>query len=323
MKIADIEDISELVGTIKKLKFYNKTIYFTRGGEYLDDDFIRGSVPKSRSRTPVDIPIEIHDAINRLTLDKYGVGVRNGLFVYARKPNIVDYSHNIYGVSRVIFPLDNCEIYFNPTVKDLYTTYRISNNSIDVEKYANGLIKITDSSQLKSIKDAEVILFGDYISVSIDKAVECGLIKAPKVDSPDEDDITSMPTSTLLFGLHRGSIQVSKKIIDELTSRIITDDDKELLGHIIISKKIFTSKKIINMLSNDRHLALETLLSSIDIKSVHGILDVLKLIDMKEPLSEIEKQTIYKIQDRVKIMNHVPTLRPALDEVSKFIVGVK
>ena len=72
-------------------------------------------VDKNRDRKPVDVQQKTHDKINKRTIKKFGIPLRNGLFFYTYDTAFSD--GHVYGAQLLFYQL---KIYTNPEVSDMY-----------------------------------------------------------------------------------------------------------------------------------------------------------------------------------------------------------
>lgn len=137
MKIneVDIPEKNELLEEIISSKYFNDNVLPYIIKDVTPPQLIHGTykieprqiVTINKREKPVDTAKIIHDLVNELSMEKYGVEVRNLLFA-SQSPEVSER----YGATRTLIPLDDdYKFYYSDIVADMYTS-------------ANGIFSFTD-----------------------------------------------------------------------------------------------------------------------------------------------------------------------------------
>lgn len=212
MKLDDFKDpenVDTIIDKILSSRHYQKSSPIFRGSNLLyrnGVDVIELSIPKEGIRKkPVDTPSDIHNKINRISEQKLGYKLRNGLFC-----SLAESVASCYGDSTiVVFPLDNAKVFYSEIFADVYSDLfeaieflydeyiedferdYVEDNPVatdeDIEYYieenANSLEEFIDTQVIRYVdsirelekgeairREKELIVFGDIVLTTQDFA---------------------------------------------------------------------------------------------------------------------------------------------------------
>lgn len=169
MKINDIllnESIANIVEEIKSSKWFKTANYnLYRGMNHKINTYEKVSIKKDNTRKPRNTSQESHDAVNKLSIEKLGLPVRNSLYITTDITQA-----KIYGEVYMVFPVgDNNILLTNPAVRDMYT------KQPPVKEYVDGIVDVSNNPDVSS--KTEIMFFGDAYIMTIELASKYGLIK--------------------------------------------------------------------------------------------------------------------------------------------------
>lgn len=95
------------------------------------------SVPFKYREQPRDTNIQIHDAVNAASIEKFGLPIRNLIFTYPEK----EHTYN-YGETMIVVPIGDFKLFCNPNVFDM--TYYFSEFQNELEIKALVFRKVID-----------------------------------------------------------------------------------------------------------------------------------------------------------------------------------
>ena len=178
-----------LIEKIKSSPWYDYEKFFSRGMPNNNKDVSIIKVDKNRDRKPVDVQQKTHDKINKRTIKKFGIPLRNGLFFYTYDTAFSD--GHVYGAQYVILPTENSVIYTNPEVSDMYIELcdgkgNMPNDKID--EYVDGIVVVKDNNQFAD-NNSEFIGFGDFYCISLQFALENNLFRITDITDKSQYDL--------------------------------------------------------------------------------------------------------------------------------------
>ena len=137
----EIEDIKKLckpyIDLVKKTK---PDILFLYKG--MNDSYDFKIRTTRKNRTPLNMPLKLHNYIDNLFKKKFGVKLRSEtLFV----TNDAGWASD-YGIVNIVIPIGKFDYYWNPEVNDLYEYLPFSINKLskNIEKYKEEIQKTVD-----------------------------------------------------------------------------------------------------------------------------------------------------------------------------------
>lgn len=161
MKITDISDIESIINIAHSTMFH-KHGNILYSGKSQDSDYFVQNIDELRYRNPKNTPLELHDTINNVAYDKFGVLIRNGLFATTKIKEATE-----YGTVYRIFPTeDNYTVFTNPNVSDL--TFEINKQrSGEVEQFMDNYVDGVIETK-KTIYPVEYMVFGKVLFIRND-----------------------------------------------------------------------------------------------------------------------------------------------------------
>lgn len=132
-------------------------------------------------KKPTDTPIVIHDKINKLSVDKFGIPVRSLLFSYHEETAVT--SGNTWGYSYFVIPKgNNYRMFASPSVMDLTSDYELI-YSYGVNPTESDLLKL-DDMLTDSLPDQSV--FNDFTAEISEYGLRNDLSNLRDIDIIDE-----------------------------------------------------------------------------------------------------------------------------------------
>ena len=161
MKTTDINDIESIINIAHSMMFHKhgNVLY---SGQSQDSEYFVQNIDELRYRNPKNTPVELHDTINNVAYDKFGVLIRNGLFATTKIKEASEYG-NVYR----IFPIsDDYSVFTNPNIPDL--TFEINKRKGNdhesfIDDYVDGIIETK-----KTIYSVEYMVFGKVLFIRND-----------------------------------------------------------------------------------------------------------------------------------------------------------
>lgn len=182
MKINDLyEDGSEQLSDkqiqrIKDTEWFKNGVVFYRGVNLSIPSVSEFTISKERQRKPLDFNIDTHNEINKLSTEKFGYPIRNGLFLYS---HLDTRASSYYGKIMAVFPDGNNKFFYADGIEDLYGDYHSKLKSKDIASEYIGLVKELEVDT--EYQTFEIMGFGDFIMVDYDIAVRNGLIAETEI----------------------------------------------------------------------------------------------------------------------------------------------
>lgn len=320
MKIIDLhekvrgkKELDEIADTIHSSKWYKAGVYFFRGSKKkIDfDDFKILDIKTNRNRTPADIPQEDHDKLNTLYKEKFGIPLRNGLFLTKEKRTAFN-----YGNTYIIFPLDDARLFFDPEVKDMFVSY--SNDTYFLERHLKRMSELTPESS-KEIRFQEIIGFGKFVVMTHHMAHKLGLV----ADEGSNSDVELPPidklTDSELFAIIRANKSATPETLNAAKNlKRITNflDYTSMIVNLGIATKknilkIFQSYEVGDVMLSDRTTFGMYLMKK------PKILDSILLELLSRP-SKYNRETVlgfvFKLSFFSNLPEHTSTLRGEVEE---------
>lgn len=190
--------VKESKDFLKELKLRNKDNLMYRGSNR-SRDFGRKKVRTDRS--PKDMPIQAHDALDDAFKDLYGWRARSeGLFCTGRKSTA-----SSYGTAQIVFPIGRYEYLWSDNITDLYSytddgasviqedpdDYEVNSWNDDWEtEYGenNDGYWYYEGTQLAQDQDDSIEMIRDSEVESIESDIEY----TEKQEEPDEDELADL-----------------------------------------------------------------------------------------------------------------------------------
>lgn len=172
MKIDLLDNENEFLKTVVESEWYkNDMPVLYRGSGKLkqnDSKFTITTISTNNDRLPTDSNIETHQLVNKLSMDKFGVPIRNGLFVTTDRTTAITYSISLL----VVVPISNYKLYTSTVYNDMYKSidWTIDAHTISkpleeslskddmVVDYISSIVEVKNKSD---ITNNEIMLFGD------------------------------------------------------------------------------------------------------------------------------------------------------------------
>lgn len=247
-----------LIEKIKSSPWYDYEKFFSRGMPNNNKDVSIIKVDKNRDRKPVDVQLATHDKINKRTIKKFGIPLRNGLFFYNYETAVAD--GHVYGAQYVILPTENSVIYTNPEVSDMYIELcdgkgNMSDDIIDV--YVDGIVVVKDNKQFAD-DNSEFIGFGEFYCISFQYALENNLFRITDITDKSEYDLDN-DESLIAYVWSRHAVMYDDIIIRLANVDLQSNKNTADWIKVVMDRRIHTNdiiKKRITQESTQTQMAL-------------------------------------------------------------------
>lgn len=315
MRIIDImesENQEDLIKQIKESKWYKEGARFYRAVSYDKSGLHKVTISKDRVRKPRDVSTEIHDMINKLSFERFGYKVRNGLFLSQSTKSL-----EMYGKLHAIFPLDDTDLFISKGIRDFFDE---SFTVDDLEYYVSIMGRLEPTGEFI---EEEIMGFGTFILVAVDDIHNYGLEDHTNDSKDSVIALINIPDDDRFLDTLKTFIGRFKYVPDKAIDRFIKLPERTILTNYltILDTRLYTDIRVLSRIFNSTLLLTRFFMNSgfVDYIAKHkNKLDILlKYIGGLTSTADIEgrlKPLFHKTNRNTEIIDYMRKELPKYNE---------